>query len=65
MKHVYGAAKGPAVRTLDVILCKLRKKLAMNGVPDQVATVWGNGLALREMPGWAIAEDVMPELTAA
>jgi two-component system cell cycle response regulator CtrA len=50
MNHVYGAEDGPALRTLDVIVCKLRKKLALHGAPDLVATVWGSGLTLRELP---------------
>jgi two-component system cell cycle response regulator CtrA len=50
VNHVYGAEEGPALRTLDVIVCKLRKKLALHGAPDLVATVWGSGLTLRELP---------------
>lgn len=50
VNHVYGAEDGPALRTLDVIVCKLRKKLAFHGAPDLVATVWGSGLTLREVP---------------
>jgi two-component system, cell cycle response regulator CtrA len=49
VNHVYGAEEGPALRTLDVIVCKLRKKLAHHGAPDLVATVWGSGLTLREL----------------
>lgn len=50
VNHVYGAEEGPALRTLDVIVCKLRKKLAARGAPDLVATVWGSGLTLRDLP---------------
>ena len=50
VNHVYGAEDGPALRTLDVIVCKLRKKLAASGAPDLVATVWGSGLTLRDVP---------------
>ena len=49
VNHVYGAEEGPALRTLDVIVCKLRKKLAQHGAPNLVATVWGSGLTLREL----------------
>ncbi len=56
VNHVYGAEEGPALRTLDVIVCKLRKKLAFHGAPDLVATVWGSGLTLREVPGQVPAE---------
>ena len=50
VNQIYGAEDGPALRTLDVIVCKLRKKLAFHGAPDLVATVWGSGLILRELP---------------
>jgi two-component system cell cycle response regulator CtrA len=50
VNQVYGAEDGPALRTLDVIVCKLRKKLAAYGAPDLVATVWGSGLMLHELP---------------
>lgn len=50
VNHVYGAEEGPALRTLDVIVCKLRKKLAALGAPDLVATVWGSGLTLHDVP---------------
>jgi two-component system cell cycle response regulator CtrA len=50
VNHVYGAEDGPALRTLDVIVCKLRKKLAAAGAGDLVATVWGSGLMLRDLP---------------
>ena len=56
VNHVYGAEDGPALRTLDVIVCKLRKKLAVHGAPDLVATVWGSGLTLREVPDRVPAE---------
>ncbi|CAH2603611.1 Response regulator transcription factor [Rhodovastum atsumiense] len=48
--QVYGAVDGPAVRSLDVIVCKLRKKLAARGAPDLVGTVWGSGLVLHDLP---------------
>ena len=56
VNQVYGAEEGPALRTLDVIVCKLRKKLAACGAPDLVATVWGSGLILNELPEPATAE---------
>lgn len=59
VNHVYGAEEGPAVRTLDVIVCKLRKKLAAVGAPELVATVWGSGLTLRDVArlGQAVLDD--------
>ena len=65
MNHVYGAEEGPALRTLDVIVCKLRKKLAASGAPDLVATVWGSGLTLRDVPDLAKAPALERELAAA
>jgi two-component system cell cycle response regulator CtrA len=56
VNHVYGAEEGPALRTLDVIVCKLRKKLAAHGAPELVATVWGSGLTLRDVPEHVTAE---------
>jgi len=56
----------PALRTLDVIVCKLRKKLAACGAPDLVATVWGSGLMLHELPDLVSAEPLRePDLVAA
>ena len=68
VNHIYGAEDGPALRTLDVIVCKLRKKLAFHGAPDLVATVWGSGLTLRELPEHVPAEaanDALVDLGAA
>ncbi len=66
MNHIYGAEEEPAVRTLDVIVCKLRKKLAVHGAPELVATVWGSGLALRELsPEGAALTSALPQLDAA
>jgi two-component system cell cycle response regulator CtrA len=56
VNQVYGAEEGPALRTLDVIVCKLRKKLAAHGAPELVATVWGSGLTLRDVPEHVTAE---------
>lgn len=64
VNHVYGAEDGPAVRTLDVIVCKLRKKLAAAGAPDLVATVWGSGLTLRDVLPQGRGADA-PQLAAA
>ncbi len=58
VNHVYGAEEGPALRTLDVIVCKLRKKLSARGAPDLVATVWGSGLTLRAPPDTSCPEAV-------
>ena len=36
------------MKTIDVIICRLRKKLASAGVPNLIDTVWGCGYILRE-----------------
>jgi two-component system cell cycle response regulator CtrA len=36
------------MKTIDVIICRLRKKLAVAGVPNLIDTVWGCGYILRE-----------------
>ena len=41
----------PEMKTIDVIVCRLRKKLAMAGIPDLINTVWGCGYIPREPPG--------------
>jgi two-component system cell cycle response regulator CtrA len=49
LKHLYGGMDEPAIKIVDVFICKLRKKLAgaSNG-KDYIETVWGQGYALRE-----------------
>jgi two-component system cell cycle response regulator CtrA len=65
VNQVYGAEEGPALRTLDVIVCKLRKKLAGCGAADLVGTVWGSGLILNELPESASAATRAEEALAA
>ncbi len=36
------------MKTIDVIICRLRKKLGVAGVPNLIDTVWGCGYILRE-----------------
>jgi two-component system cell cycle response regulator CtrA len=36
------------MKTIDVIICRLRKKLAVAGVPTLIDTVWGCGYILRD-----------------
>jgi two-component system, cell cycle response regulator CtrA len=46
--NLYGGIDEPAMKILDVFICKLRKKLvkASNG-KDYIETVWGRGWTLR------------------
>jgi two-component system cell cycle response regulator CtrA len=64
LNHLYYGTEEPEMKTIDVIVCRLRKKLAAAGVPGLIDTVWGSGYILRdpqtvpaavtsETPDWA------------
>jgi len=46
LNHLYCGMDEPEMKTIDVIMCRLRKKLAAAGVPDLINTVWGCGFIL-------------------
>jgi two-component system cell cycle response regulator CtrA len=48
LNHLYTGMDEPEMKTIDVIICRLRKKLASAGVPNLIDTVWGCGYILRE-----------------
>jgi two-component system cell cycle response regulator CtrA len=48
LNHLYTGMEEPEMKTIDVIICRLRKKLATAGVPNLIDTVWGCGYILRE-----------------
>jgi two-component system cell cycle response regulator CtrA len=48
LNHLYCGMEEPEMKTIDVIICRLRKKLATAGVPTLIDTVWGCGYILRE-----------------
>ena len=48
LNHLYCGAEEPEMKTIDVIICRLRKKLAAAGVGTLIDTVWGCGYILRE-----------------
>ncbi len=48
LNHLYCGTEEPEMKTIDVIICRLRKKLAVAGVPTLIDTVWGCGYILRE-----------------
>jgi DNA-binding response OmpR family regulator len=54
MSHLYGTDDFPEAKTLDVVLCRLRKRLAPFGLADTIESVWGFGYKLNvpaaEMP---------------
>jgi len=50
LNHLYTGTEEPEMKTIDVIVCRLRKKLAAAGVPTLIDTVWGSGYILRDPP---------------
>jgi two-component system, cell cycle response regulator CtrA len=49
LNHLYGGVEEPAIKIIDVFMCKLRKKLAnASGRTDHIETVWGRGYVLRQ-----------------
>ena len=48
LTHLYCGMDEPEMKTIDVIICRLRKKLAGAGVPTLIDTVWGCGYILRD-----------------
>ncbi|MGH7041450.1 MAG: response regulator transcription factor [Acetobacteraceae bacterium] len=48
LNHLYGTEEEPELKTVDVIVCRLRKKLAAVGLPSLVQNVWGCGYRLAE-----------------
>jgi two-component system cell cycle response regulator CtrA len=57
LNHLYCGMEEPEMKTIDVIICRLRKKLAVAGVPTLIDTVWGCGYILRDP---SIAAGMMP-----
>ena len=49
LDHLYGGVDEPELKTFDVFICKLRKKLAQaTGGKHYIETVWGHGYVLRD-----------------
>ncbi len=49
LNHLYGGMDEPALKIIDVFICKLRKKLsAATGGDNYIETVWGRGYVLRD-----------------
>ena len=49
LNHLYSGMDEPAIKIIDVFICKLRKKLAeASGGRNYIETVWGRGYTLRE-----------------
>jgi two-component system cell cycle response regulator CtrA len=51
LNHLYIGYDEPDAKALDIIICRLRKKLVAAGSPDLIETVWGTGYMLQEPTG--------------
>jgi two-component system cell cycle response regulator CtrA len=50
LNHLYGGMDEPEVKIIDVIICKLRKKIEEANVSStMIKTVWGRGYRIEEM----------------
>ena len=57
LTHLYGTEEYPELKTIDVVLCRLRKRLAPHGLAEMIESVWGYGFKLRSPD----AEPMPPE----
>jgi two-component system, cell cycle response regulator CtrA len=46
--HLYGGKDEPEAKVIDVFICKLRRKLNLVGADVVIATIWGQGHAVRD-----------------
>ena len=50
LDHLYGGMDEPELKIIDVLVCKLRKKLAQaTGGNHYIETVWSRGYVLRDL----------------
>ena len=57
MNHLYGGIDEPEPKIIDVLICKLRRKLVENGAEGlSVDKVWGQGYILREARDYQVLE---------
>jgi two-component system cell cycle response regulator CtrA len=61
MTHLYGTDEYPEAKTIDVVLCRLRKRLAPHGLAEMIESVWGYGFKLKDPE----ADGIVPRVTAA
>ena len=51
LNHLYGGTDEPAIKIIDVFICKLRKKLsAATGGDNYIKTIWRRGYVLCDPP---------------
>lgn len=57
LEHLYGRSVHPNAKTLDVFVCKLRKKLTEAcGGENYIRTIWGQGLVLEDEDTGTLAQ---------
>lgn len=47
LDHLYGGMDEPAIKIVDVFICKIRNKLRAAGADGYLQTIWGRGYVLR------------------
>ena len=58
LNHLYGGMDEPELKSIDVFICKLRKKLSeATGGENYIETVWGRGYVLRDPEPVAGSDD--------
>ena len=63
LNHAFGTIDQPEVKIVDVLLLKLRRRLAEAGADHVIKTVWGRGYTLQEKAeGQATTTDIEPSL---
>ena len=63
LEHLYGGTDEPKMKIIDVLVCKLRKKLARaTGGKHCIETVWGRGYALRDPAAGAMRPSAQESL---
>ena len=58
LNHLYGGIDEPEMKIIDVFICKIRKKLALAGLPPLITTAWGRGYTVRDIP--SPVADIVP-----
>ena len=57
LSYLYNGMDEPAIKIIDVFICKLRKKLTLAcGGENYIETIWGRGYVLREPEEAVVAE---------
>ena len=50
LNHLYSGMDEPGLKIIDVLICKLRKKLAnASGGKNYIETIWGRGYVVRDL----------------